>query len=66
MITCDVCKEKVGDSYIQISVRGEHKSVLYELGLESTYFDVCSPDCGLKLLEQIKALMPKMRKDLGG
>lgn len=60
MIICDMCKGKIGDNHIQISVRGEQRMKLYDLGLESTQFDVCSPKCGISLLSQVEVLMPKV------
>ena len=59
MIICDICEEPVKDNHIQIAVIGENRMKIYDFGFKTTHFDVCSIKCGMKLLEQIKTVIPK-------
>jgi len=61
MIICDICKGRVGDNHIQISIRGEQRHRLYDFGFESTYFEVCSAECGIELLKQTRILIPSVK-----
>ena len=60
MIVCDICKTEIEDNYIQISLRGYQRMKIYDLGFNSTNFDVCSPNCAIQLLKQIKLIIPQI------
>ena len=58
MRLCDKCKKEIKkDLRIEVNIRGECRFQVYDLGIDTTFFEFCSIECAIAFLEEAKTLL---------
>lgn len=58
MRLCDKCKKEISKAVkIEVNIRGECRFQVYDLGIDTTFFEFCSIQCAIVFLEEFKTLI---------
>ena len=58
MRLCDKCRKEINKNIkIEVNIRGECRFQVYDLGIDTTFFEFCSIECAIAFLEETKSLL---------